>query len=65
MTAPPGQSWSTKKFTIGDPRQSDEFDKIYGPNNIARYETPLMDQSDLGVALRLKFDKIYDELIRR
>jgi TP901 family phage tail tape measure protein len=65
MTAPPGQSWSTKKFTTGDPRQSDEFDKIYGPNNIVRYETPLMDQSDLGVALRLKFDKIYDELIRR
>jgi TP901 family phage tail tape measure protein len=64
MYAPPGQSWSVKKFRIGERRQSDEFDKIYGPNNIVRYETPLMDQSDYGEALRIKFKKVYDELVR-
>jgi TP901 family phage tail tape measure protein len=66
MTPRPGENnTTTKKFSIGEQRQSDEFDRIYGTNNYVRRETPLMDDSDYGAALRLKFDKVYDELIRR
>jgi hypothetical protein len=56
---------TTRKFSIGEQRQSDEFEKMFGTNNVTRFETPLLDGSDYGAALRLKFDKVYDELIRR
>ena len=67
MTPNPGQNPGTtsRKFSVGQQRQSDEFEKIYGTSNSIRYETPLMDDSDYGVALRQKFGKVYDELIRR
>jgi len=67
MTPKQGQNpgTSTRKFSVGEQRQSDEFDKIFGTSNSVRYETPLMDDSDYGVALRQKFDKVYDELIHR
>jgi len=67
MTPKQGQNpgTTTRKFSVGEQRQSDEFDKIFGTSNVTRYETPLLDGSDYGAALRQKFDKVYDELIHR
>ena len=57
----PGYSY---KFTVGPRKQSDKFDKIYGTNNSQFRETPLLDDTDLGQALRIKFKKVYEEMIR-